>query len=139
MIGFIRRARARASKHGRWLEPRVRLGLTRVYPARRPGHLTAGCSATELSSRSISGTTISHQSYAKKARSRPSGPMLMQCPGRSGFATSASLMVRLVFRRLENGLIRLVGLSPRRYVDTGEQFAMFLHQAVTNTSIRQVG
>ena len=44
-----------------------------------------------------------------------------------------------VFRRLEKELVRLGGLRSRRYVDTTEQLAIFLYQAVTNSSVRQAG
>lgn len=44
-----------------------------------------------------------------------------------------------LFRRLERDLIQKGGLSSSRYVGTKEQLAIFLHQAVTNNSIRQAG
>ena len=44
-----------------------------------------------------------------------------------------------VFRRLEQELVHLGGLAPRRYIDTTEQLAIFLYQAVTNCSVRQAG
>ncbi len=44
-----------------------------------------------------------------------------------------------VFRRLERELVHLGGLAPQRYINTTEQLAIFLYQAVTNCSIRQAG
>lgn len=40
-----------------------------------------------------------------------------------------------IFRQLEQELVSLGGLRPRRYVDTQESLAIFLYQAVTNNSI----
>ena len=42
-----------------------------------------------------------------------------------------------VFEQLEQDLIRHGGLTPRRYIGTSEQLAIFLYQAVTNCSVRQ--